>query len=149
MPAVCFKLSFAGAARSDRRRAAGGCLAHKVSPHARQARQQVFVLRKLNLKLTLARLCALGENIEDKPRAVEHLDPKLLAEYPHLRRRQLVVENGKVAVVHFYKFLQLCDLTVADEAARIGSRAVLNHHADGLTACRFDKRGKLLHRDLA
>ena len=74
MPAVCFKLSFAGAARSDRRRAAGGCLAHKVRPHARQARQQVFVLRKLNLKLTLARLCALGENIQDKPRAVGIVD---------------------------------------------------------------------------
>ena len=120
-----------------------------MRPHARQARQQVFVLRKLYLKLSLASLRALCEDIQDKPRAVEHLDSELLAEDSHLRRRQLVVENGKVAVVHFYKFLQLGDLAVADEAARIGSRAVLNHHADGLTACRFDKRGKLLHRDLA
>ena len=63
MAAVSFKLGFAGAARADGRGAAGGGLAHKVRPHSGKARQQVFILRQLHLKLSLARLGALGEDI--------------------------------------------------------------------------------------
>ena len=145
MAAVGLKLSFAGAARTDRRRAAGGGLADKVRPHTCQAREQVFILRKLYLKLTLARLGALGKDIQYEPGAVEHLDAELLGQHAHLRGAEFVVEHGEVAVVHRDKLFHFPDLAVADEAARIRRRAALHEHGDSLAPRRLDKGGKLLH----
>ena len=119
-----------------------------MRPHTRQARQQVFILRKLDLQLTLAGLCALGENVENETGAVKHLDAELLGQHTHLRGRQLIVENREVAVVHFDEVLELRDLAVAYEAARVGGRAVLHEHTDALAAGGLDKGGKLLHGDI-
>ena len=148
MAAVGLKLSLAGAARTDRRRAAGGGLADKVRPHTCQAREQIFILRKLYLKLTLARLGALGEDIQYEPGAVEHLDAELLGQHAHLRGAEFVVEHGEVAVVHRDKLFHFPDLAVADEAARIRRRAALHEHGDSLAPRGLDKGGKLLHRHL-
>ena len=88
------RLRLAGAARADGGGAAAGRLAHQVRPHAGEAGQQVFVLRQLDLQLALARACALGEDVQDKPAAVQHAHAQLLAEDARLAGRELVVEDG-------------------------------------------------------
>ena len=64
-----------------------------MRPHTGQARQQIFILRQLNLKLTLAGLRSLGENIEYQAGAVKNLDAQLLGQHAHLGRGQLIVEH--------------------------------------------------------
>ena len=61
--AVELELRFADAARAD---AAG--LPLEVRPCARQARQQVFELRQLDLRARLAAARAAGENVENQSR---------------------------------------------------------------------------------
>ena len=86
-----------GAARTYGRGPARGGLAHEVAPHTGQPRQQVLVLRELDLELALARARPLGEDVEDEAGAVEDLDAQLLREHPQLRGRELVIEYGEVA----------------------------------------------------
>jgi len=45
-----------------------------VAPLAGESRQEVLVLRELNLEAAFARLGAFGEDVEDKRGAVEDLD---------------------------------------------------------------------------
>jgi hypothetical protein len=45
-----------------------------VAPLAGESRQEVLVLRQLNLKAALAGLGTFGEDVEDKRGAVEDLD---------------------------------------------------------------------------
>ena len=149
VPPVALELGLAGAARADRARAARCGLPHEVRPHAGQARQQVFILRQLDLQLALARAGALGEDVEDQPRAVEHLDAELLGEHAHLRGAQFVVEDREVAVVALDDLPELAHLAVADEAARIGRGPLLDQHGRGLASGGLHERGELLHRDLA
>ena len=141
--AVGLELRFAGAARADRRRAARGCLPHKVRPHARQARQQVLVLRQLHLQLALARLGALGKDVEDQARAVEHAHAEFFLQHAHLRRGELVVKHREVAVVGENELAQLRHLALAEEGARVGRGLILQQRHDGLAAGRLHERGEL------
>ena len=95
--AVGFELGLAGAARTYGGGSSRGGLAHEVAPHTGQPRQQVLVLRELDLELALARARPLGEDVEDEAGAVEDLDAQLLREHPQLRGRELVIEYGEVA----------------------------------------------------
>ena len=141
--AVGFELGFAGAACADRRRAAGGRLAYKVRPHTGQARQQVLILRQFHLQLALARLGALGKDVEDQARAVEHAHAELLLQHAHLRRGELVVKHREVAVVGENELFELRHLALAEEGARVGCGLVLQQRHDGLAAGRLHERGKL------
>ena len=109
---------------------------------------EVLKARQLHLQAALLRPGPLGEDVEDQARAVEHAHAEFLLQHAHLRRGELIVKHREIAVVHIYKRLELGDLAVSDEAARIRRRAVLYHHADRLAAGRLDQCGKLLHRNL-
>ena len=143
MAAVGLKLRFARAARADRRRAAGGRLPHEVRPHTGQARQKVLVLRQFHLQLALARLGALGENVEDQARAVEHAHAEFLLQHAHLRRGELIVKHREVAVVGDDEFAQLRHLALAEEGARVRRGLVLQQRHDGLAAGCLHERGQL------
>ena len=108
-----FELRFARSARAD---AAG--LPLEVRPHAGQARQRVLELRQLDLQPRFARARAAREDVEDQLRAVHHLDAERLLEIAHLRRREVVVEDGHVGLALLGQRLQLFDLALADERAR-------------------------------
>ena len=149
VPPVGLQLGLAGASGADGRGAAGGRLAHQVRPHARQVRQQIFVLRELHLQLALARARALGEDVKYQPAAVEHAHAQLLAEDAHLAGRELVVKNGELAVRVGDELLQLGHLALADEGARVGRGALLQHGAHALAAGGLHQRGQLLHGYLA
>ena len=66
--AVGLDLCFTGTAHADT-----AALAFEVRPHPCQAREQVLVLRQLDLSLRGRRLGALCENVENQRRAVENL----------------------------------------------------------------------------
>ena len=53
VPAVGLQLGLAGATGADGRFAAGGGLAHQVSPHTSQSGEQVFILRQRHLQAGL------------------------------------------------------------------------------------------------
>ena len=66
--AVGLKLGFAGALRADGVLARRARLTLQMRPHTDQARQQVLILRKLDLKPALFCLRPLGEDIENEAR---------------------------------------------------------------------------------
>src|SRR5206468_4912534 len=67
---------------------ATGLAGHRVAPAA-QARQQVLQLRELDLRLALAALRVLAEDVEDHGRAVDDLHLDDVLERASLTGRQL------------------------------------------------------------
>ena len=121
---------------------------HRAAAQSRLLRALEEAAAQCTTGSLLARLRALGKNVQYQPGAVEHLHAQLLAQNAHLRRTQLIIEHREVAVVHLNDGLELLHLAVADEAARLGRGAVLDEHGDGLAPGGLHKRCQLLHRNL-
>jgi hypothetical protein len=79
-PPVGLELGLAGTPRPDP--AAGP---RQVGPQTREARQLVLELGELDLEAALVGLRVLGEDVEDEPAPVDHLDREQLLERPLLR----------------------------------------------------------------
>ena len=114
-----------------------------MRPHTDQARQQVLILRKLDLKPALFCLRPLGENVENQPAAVEHLHAEFFAQNAHLRGREVIVEDDHCRLLRLYQLADLVHLTLADKGVRIGRGQCLQHDADADAARRFDQRAEL------
>ena len=136
--AVALELRFAGAARADAGPEPTGAAAEtfEVLPHATHARQVVFELRKLDLKLALGTDGMLGEDVEDELRAVDDARLQRVLECALLRGAQFVVDEQHLGLGLPVRLLQLLELSPPDEGARVGARPVL----DDLRH-RFDARG--------
>ena len=94
--AVHFQLRFARTAQTHRAALAAAraaALTFEVSPEPLQAREHVFVLGQLDLRLRAGRLGAHGEDVEDERRAVEYLDFEFFLDVANLFGRKLVVED--------------------------------------------------------
>ena len=141
--AVGLKLRFAGALRADGALARRARLTLQMRPHTDQARQQVLILRKLDLKPALFCLRPLGENVENQPAAVEHLHAEFFAQNAHLRGREVIVEDDHCRLLRLYQLADLVHLTLADKGVRIGRGQCLQHDADADAARRFDQRAEL------
>ena len=120
--AVGLKLRFAGALRADGALARRARLALQVRPHTDQARQQVLILRKLDLKPALFCLRPLGEDIENEAAAIEHLHAELFAQNAHLRGREVIVEDDHCRLLRLYQLADLVHLALADECVRVRRR---------------------------
>src|SRR5690606_25011104 len=70
------------------RRLTTGLAGHRLTPPT-QTRQQVFELRELDLRLALARLGVLAEDVEDHGGAIDDLDLHGVLEGTPLARREL------------------------------------------------------------
>ena len=105
-------------------------------PHAAHAREVVLELRELDLELALGRDGVLREDVEDELGPVDDAGLELVLEQPLLRRRQLVVDEQHLGLRAAVLLLQLVELPLADVAAGIGLRAVLDDACDGLDARR-------------
>ena len=114
-----------------------------MRPHTDQARQQVLILRELDLKPALLCLRPLGENVENQPAAVEHLHAEFFAQNAHLRGREVIVEDDHCRLLRLDELADLRDLALADEGVRIGRGQRLQHDADADAARRFDERAQL------
>src|SRR5690606_3457508 len=97
--AVEFELRLTGTARAH----AGACAAdlptglpgHRLAPPA-QAREEVLELREFDLRLALAALRVLAEDVEDDGGAVDDLHLDLVLERAPLARRELGVGDHRV-----------------------------------------------------
>ena len=126
MAAVRFELRLAGAARADAAAQAG----HR-SAHAGELRQQVLILRQLDLQAALGRFGALGKNIQYQGAAVQDGRIRQL-----LQRADLGLEQR----AHL-----LC-LSLADEAVRVRRVAVLQHLCLTDAARRLEEGLQLVQR---
>ena len=145
MPAVGFQLGFTGAARPDRRAPPGRRLAYQMGPHTGQTREQILILRQLNLEPAFTGPRSSCKNIQDQTGAVQHLDAEFLGKYPHLRRGQFVVKDGHITAVHGDQLLHLGNFPVADKASGFGSGPVLDQRDHRFTAGCLHEGGKLIH----
>ena len=108
----------------------------EVLPQAAHARQVVLELRQLDLELALRAACVLREDVEDQLRAVDDARLQRVFEGPLLRRAQLVVDEQRFGVGVGERLLQLRQLPLPDERARIRVHAILDDLADRLDARR-------------
>jgi hypothetical protein len=106
-----------------------------VLPHSPHAGEVVLELRQLDLELALRADGVLGEDVEDQLRAVDHARLKRILELPLLHGCELVVDQEDIRAGGRIRVLQLGEPALADVAARVRPRAVLDHRADGLDAC--------------
>ena len=89
-----------------------------MGPLARQARQQIFELRKFDLQLTLVAARALGENIQDQLAAIDDAHFERRFQIALLRRRQVFVDDDEVGVAFLQGLLNFVDLAAANQSRR-------------------------------
>ena len=148
---VKLELRLAGAAQAHH--AAGRCaaaagLALKVQPLAAQARQQILVLRQLDLDAALVRARVRGEDIQDQAGAIEHLHLQRFFEVARLRRRQLIVEDHQVIFQLIAQCGDLFRFAGADEMLGEGPFEPLVHAADHIKVGSIGQQRQLLERIL-
>ena len=123
-------LRLTGSARAHARAAradlATGLPAHRVTPAA-QAREQVLELRELDLRLALAALGVLAEDVEDHGRAVDDLDLDDVLERTPLARGELGVGDHGVGAERGDEVAQLLRLAPAEVGRGVGVRPALQH----------------------
>ena len=127
--AIGFELGFAGAASAD----AAAELRHGFAA-AGEARQHVFELGELDLKLAFAGARVAGKNVEDELRAIEDAARQSGLKVAQLRGRQVVIEEDEVGVGGSGDAGDLLDFAGADERGGIGARAALHELGGDLAA---------------
>ena len=115
-----------------------------MRPHAREAREQIFVLRQLDLRLGVGRLRVLGEDVEDKVRAVHHLAAHKFLNITLLRRWQLIINDHHVDIVFMHVVGHLADLAGAEIGACVRMRKILSEHLHALTTGGLHQKGQLV-----
>ena len=143
--AVGLQLGLAGALGADGPLAAAAALAFQVGPHTGKPGQQVLVLRQFHLQPALLGLGPLGEDVQNQAAAVQHLDPQHLREHPLLGGGQVVVKDHHVSPGILAEELHLRRLPLADKAAGVRGRPVLQHSAHRLSPGGLHQGGQLRH----
>jgi hypothetical protein len=87
----------------------------------------VLKLRELDLELAFVALRALGENLEDQPRAIDDRAAERLFEVALLHRRQDVIEYRERGTVLLQSSLDLLDLSGTCKMGGVGSVAAPAH----------------------
>ena len=126
---------------------ATGLAGHRLAPAA-QARQQVLELRELDLRLALAALRVLAEDVEDDGRAVDDLDLHDVFERTPLARGELGVGDHGVGAERGDDVPQLLGLAAAEVGAGVGVRAPLQQAVEHARTGRLGEGGELAHRVL-
>ena len=127
--AVGLELRLAGAAGAD---AAAEAL--EVLPHPAHPRQVVFELRELDLELALGAHGVLGEDVEDER---VRSTTRASSSFSSVRCCDGLSSLSTMSTSAFgfaVGLLQLLELPLADERARIGARAVLDDLRDRVDA---------------
>ena len=136
---VGLELRLAGAAGAD-----GAFEPLEVAPLAGEPRQEVLVLRQLDLEAAFAGPGTFGEDVEDEGSAVEDLDLEGVFQLALLRRAELVVEDDDGAVESAALRLYLRQLALADVVRRMGVRQLLDGAADDAGAGGIGEEGELI-----
>ena len=131
--------------RAPPRRHAARLLRERLAP-APEPRQPVPQQRQLDLRLALLAGGVLGEDVEDHRGAVDGGAPEQLLEVELLGRRELVVEDDRVAVDLEGDLAQLLGLALADVVRRVGRVAPLHDPGDLVGAGGVDELRQLVER---
>jgi hypothetical protein len=145
-PAVDLELGLARAAGPDPRATGGHAarlLRQRLAP-APEPGQPVPQQSQLHLRLALLAGGVLGEDVEDHRGAIDGGPPEQLLEVELLGRRQLVVEDDRVAVDRQGQVAQLFHLALADVERRIGRVAPLHDPAHLVGAGGVDEERELV-----
>src|SRR5690606_21823687 len=134
-------------ARARRADLTTGLAAHRVTPTA-QAWEEVFELRQFDLRLALARLGVLGEDVEDDGGSVDDLHLDDVLQSAALARRELGIGDHRVGADRVDDLLQLFGLAAADIGRGIRVRAALKHAVEHHGSGRLGERCELLERVL-
>ena len=87
----------------------------------------------------------LGEDVQDEGAPVQHLDPQLLGEHPHLGGGEVVVEDDHGGLLVADQVLDLCHLALADEGPGVRGGPVLQGGGGDLASCGLHQGGQLRH----
>ena len=136
--------SHAGAGATD---LATGLAGHRLTPTT-QARQQVLELRELDLRLALAALGVLAEDVEDDGGAVDDLHLDRVLERTTLARGELGVGDDGVRAERGHDIRELLHLAAAEVGARVGMRATLQQAVEHDGARGLGEGGELAQRVL-
>jgi hypothetical protein len=106
----------------------------KVSPLTREARQQVLVLREIDLKASLTRPCSRSEHIENQGGPVEYLSTaQLVFKVTLLCWCQLVIANDRVDIETTTSLVKLFDFALTKIRVRCPVNALCDAANDGRT----------------
>jgi len=94
----------------------------------------VLELRELDLELAFVALRALGENVEDQPRAIDDGATERLFEVALLHRRQVVIEHRERGALLLQSSLDLLDLSGTCEMGGVGPVAPPAHQRPRLNS---------------
>ena len=139
--AVRFELRLAGAARADAAAQAG----HRRA-HTGELRQQILILRQLDLQAALGRFGALGKDIQNQGAAVQDGRIRQLLQRADLGRREVVVKHNERCPRALKQRAHLLRLSLADEAVRVRRVAVLQHLCLTDAARRLEESLQLVQR---
>jgi hypothetical protein len=120
----------------------------EVRPEPREAGQLIFQLGELHLEPAIVRARVLGEDVQDQPASVDHLDREEPLEGLLLTRRQLVVSNEQVESRLRLRGHQLLRLALADVPVLVEVAAVLPFRSDDRGSGRLGERDELRERVL-
>ena len=137
--AVGLDLGFAGAAHAD-----SALLALEVSPHARQAGQQVLVLGEFDLGAGVRGLGPCGKDVEDEVGAVHHLALKQSLDVFELRRTQFVVKNDEVNLFGVEVGLDFVHFSGTEKQFRIRLIKFLRENGDGFGSGGLSQKAELV-----
>jgi len=117
----------------------------QMRPAADQARRGVLELGELDLQLAFVGARALGEDVEDEPRARQHAGLEQTLEIALLRRGEVVIEDHQLRRSIGHERAQRLGLPPPEEQARARLRACRAKPPDDLGAGGPRQLGKLLH----
>ena len=126
---------------------ATGLAGHRLAPSAK-SREQVLELRELDLRLALAALRVLAEDVEDDGRAVDDLDLHDVLQRTTLARGELGVGDHGVGAERGDDVTQLLGLAAAEVRAGVGVRPPLQEPVEHARTGRLGEGGELAHRVL-
>ncbi len=119
----------------------------RLAPAA-QSRQHVLHLRERDLRLALAGLGVLGEDVQDQGRPVDDLDLDHVLQVDQLARGELTVADHGVGAAGGDDVAQVLGLAGTDVGGRVGLVTALDHAVQHLGAGRLGQGGELGHRVL-
>jgi hypothetical protein len=91
----------------------------------------------------------MGKDVQDEGFPVQHLDSQLLGEHPELGGGEGVVEEHQIGVQGVDQVLDLHQLALTDEGARVGCILVLQNLTDADPARGVQQGGKLVQGGVA
>ena len=136
--AVGLQLGLTGASGAD-----SSTEALKVFPLARESREKVFVLGKLDLEAAFSGAGSGGENVEDESGAVDNLCLEPIFENPLLGRGELVVYDDGPVVKLTFQIFDFFQLALA-QIGLAGSRELLGDDAHDLAAGALGEEGEFV-----